>query len=79
MLNTINRNISLDGQSIIADEVIASMNMNINGSDGTTGAYINMNISDVEKLLANKAAVMADFTEFYTKAVDLIEDIEKDN
>ena len=48
MLNMFNQNISLDGQSMINGEIVASMNMNVNGADATmNGAYFNMSVMDM--------------------------------
>lgn len=77
MLNMFNQNISLDGQSMINGEVVASMNMNVSGADDTmNGAYFNMSVMDMKKFMDNKADVMADFTAFCDKAVALIADVE---
>lgn len=77
MLNMFNQNISLDGQSMINGEIVASMNMNVNGADATmNGAYFNMSVMDMKKFMDNKADVMADFVSFCDKAIALIADVE---
>lgn len=77
MLSMVNQNISLDGQSTINGEAIASMNMNVNGAeDAMTGAYFTMSVMDMDKFMTNKAAVMKDFTDFCDKAIALIADVE---
>lgn len=77
MLSMVNQNISLDGQSTVNGEVIASMNMNVSGAeDAMNGAYFNMSVMDIDKFMANKTAVMKDFTDFCDKAIALIADVE---
>lgn len=77
MLNMFNQNISIDGHSMVKEEVIATMNMNANGAaDAMNGAYFNMSISDMQKFMENKDAVMADFVSFCNKAISLVADIE---
>ena len=77
MLNMFNQNISIDGHSMVKEEVIATMNMNANGAaDTMNGAYFNMSISDMQKFMENKDAVMADFISFCNKAISLVADIE---
>ena len=80
MLNMFNQNISIDGQSTVENEVVATMNMNANGAaDAMNGAYFNMSISNMQKFMENKDAVMADFISFCDKAISLIADIEDDS
>lgn len=77
MLSMVNQNISLDGQSAINGEVIASMNMNVSGAeDAMNGAYFSMSVVDMDKFMANKVDVMKDFTDFCDKAIALITDVE---
>lgn len=77
MLNMFNQNISLDGQSMINGEVVATMNMSVNGTDDTmNGAYFNMSVMDMKKFMDNKTDVIADFSTFCDKAVALIADVE---
>lgn len=77
MLSMVNQNISLDGQSMINGEVVASMNMNVNGADNAmSGAYFNLSVMDMAKFMANKADVLADFANFCDKAVALVADVE---
>ena len=77
MLNMFNQNISLDGQSMINGEIVASMNMNVNGADNAmSGAYFSMSVMDMKKFMDNKADVMADFASFCDKAIALIADVE---
>lgn len=80
MLNMFNQNISIDGQSMVKDEVVATMSMNANGAaDAMNGAYFNMSISNMQKFMENQDAVMADFISFCNKAISLITDIEDDS
>lgn len=77
MLNVFNQNMAMDGQSVIEEEVVANMNMNVNGTgENMTGAYFNMSVTDMNKFMANKSVVMADFNDFCNKAIALIEDVQ---
>ena len=67
MLVLNNKNINLNGQSVISDNVVASMNVNYSGDV----LYTNFNIEDIEAYELNKATVLTDWEDFLDSAVDL--------
>ena len=72
MLSMSNKNISIDGQSTIEDKMIANFNANINGTDEMSGGmYINISVSDIDGFVANKTAVMTDFSTFCDTVVKM--------
>ena len=68
-----NKNITIDGQSFIGDKMIANFNANINGANEMgSGMYINISVSDIDGFVANKTAVMTDFSTFCDTVVKMI-------
>lgn len=67
MLIVNGKNINLNGQSVINDNVVVTMNANFSGDI----IYTNFNIEDVEDFELNKAAVLEDLEDFLDEAVDL--------
>lgn len=72
MLTMSNKNITIDGQSFIGDKMIANFNANINGANEMgSGMYINISVSDIDGFVANKTAVMTDFSTFCDTVVKM--------
>ena len=68
MLN-INKNITLNGTSVIDGVQVAYMSASIS-TDGGTGANVNKTITNQEVYNANKVQVRADISEFETKVYE---------
>ena len=68
MLN-INKNITLNGVSVIDGVQVAYMSATIS-SDGGAGANVNKTITNQEVYNANKATVRADIAEFESKVYE---------
>ena len=75
MLN-INKNIILNGTSVIDGVQVAYMSASIS-TDGGTGANVNKTITNQELYNANKVAVRADIAEFENKVYEVEEELTK--
>lgn len=73
MLN-INKNITLNGVSVIDGVQVAYMSATIS-SDGGAGANVNKTITNQEVYNANKATVRADIAEFETKVYEVEDEL----
>ncbi len=73
MLN-INKNITLNGVSVIDGVQVAYMSATIS-SDGGAGANANKTITNQEVYNANKATVRADIAEFETKVYEVEDEL----
>lgn len=73
MLN-INKNITLNGVSIIDGVQVAYMSATIS-SDGGAGANVNKTITNQEVYNANKATVRADIAEFESKVYEVEDEL----
>lgn len=72
----INKNITLNGTSLINGVQVAWMSATIS-SDGGTGANVNKNITNQEVYNANKAQVRADIAAFETKVYEVEDELAK--
>ena len=73
MLN-INKNITLNGVSVVDGVQVAYMSATIS-SDGGSGANVNKTITNQEVYNANKVTVRADIAEFESKVYEVEDEL----
>jgi hypothetical protein len=75
---TVNKNITLNGTSVIDGVQVAYMSASIS-TDGGNGANANKTITNQELYKANKAQVRADITEFESKVYEIEDEISAES
>ncbi|MGG7145052.1 hypothetical protein ACQPVP_16540 [Clostridium nigeriense] len=75
---TVNKNITLNGTSVIDGVQVAYMSANIS-TDGGNGANVNKTITNQEVYSANKTQVRADIAEFETKVYEIEDEISAES